>query len=93
MAALGAAVTPEHGRATSLSELRLAGNRGLALPPMHVTYAGIPAVFRFLEDAAHLRPAPLPHRNSTGGSDLAVPRGKWGGVLRRDSGIGRYVDD
>ena len=41
-----------HGRATALGELRLAGNRGLAAPPIHITYGGVAAVFDYLRRTA-----------------------------------------
>ena len=64
------------GRATQLSSLRLAGNRGLELPPMHLTYAGVPAVLQCLAHAA--RDAAGPARR-----DSAEPSGTHAEMARR----------
>jgi hypothetical protein len=81
-------------RASRLRELRLAGNRGLAVPPLHVTYGGVPAVFEYLRRVADApQHTPDPHPTGPGRPDpargsLAGPSARGGGAVNGRSSSG-----
>ncbi len=76
-------------RASRLRELRLAGNRGLAVPPLHVTYGGVSAVFEYLRRVAHApQHTPDPHPTGPGRPDPA--RGRVNGrSVSGEASVGR----